>query len=347
VPQFAHPLSLLLLLAVPPLVWWWYASGGKAFRYPSVSAMVRLPPGRSRLARRAGAIFRAAGLSLVIVGLAGPRWPDPGTRIPTEGIAIAILVDVSGSMAERDFTWKDSTTGEGEEISRLEAVKRAFRLFVAGGEGPGGAQLAGRSNDLVALVTFATRPETACPLTLSHSVLLKILDDEEPRSLPEEARTNIGDAIAWGLYRLQGAASKRKVLILFTDGEHNVPPPALKPRQAAQLAGNLSVPIYVIDAGSDTPPAKESLEDTSVVDRLSARKTLQEVAHISKGNYFSASDAQGLVAVCEQIDALERQRIESFQYRRYYEAYPWLGLASLVLLATVLALEMTFWRKVP
>jgi Ca-activated chloride channel family protein len=283
---------------------------------------------------------------LLIVGLAGPRWPDPGTRIPTEGIAIGILVDVSGSMAEEDFTWKDPATGRTEEVGRLEAVKRSFRLFVAGGDGPDGERLAGRGNDLIALVTFATRPESACPLTLSHDVLLKLLAEEQPRRVPTEARTNIGDAIAWGLHRLKSAGGRRKVLILFTDGEHNVPPPALKPRQAAQLAGNLGVPIYVIDAGSEGPPGK-GLEDGSAVDRINAKNTLQEVAKITSGQYFQAQDTRGLVEVCARIDEMERQRIESFQYRRYYEGYPWLGLAAFVLFVSVLILEMTCWRKVP
>jgi Ca-activated chloride channel family protein len=346
-PQFRYPVVLLLLVLVPPLLWWWLRRGHAALRHPSTASLHQLPPGRSRLARRGGAVFRAAALALLIVGLAGPRWPDPGTRIPTEGIAIGILVDVSGSMAELDFTWKESPASPGETISRLEAVKRAFQLFVAGGQGPGGEQLAGRANDLIALVTFATRPETACPLTLSHSVLLKILKDEQARTLPEEARTNIGDAIAWGLHRLHSAGKRRKVLVLFTDGEHNVPPPALKPRQAAQLAGSLGVPIYVIDAGTDAPPGPGAVEEGSVVDRINAKKTLQDVARITHGEYFQAQDARALVEVCARIDGLERQRIESFQYRRYAEAYPWLGLASFVLLGTVLALEMTCWRKIP
>jgi Ca-activated chloride channel family protein len=345
-PEFAHPAVLLLLLAVPPLVWWWLRRSRGALRHPGGAALAGLPAGRSAWARRGGAALRGTGLALLVGALAGPRWPDLGSRIPTEGIAIGIVLDVSGSMAERDFTWKDPATGRPEEVSRLEAVKRAFRLFVAGGDWPGGERLAGRDNDLIALVTFATRPETACPLTLSHSVLLKILDEQEPRSVPEEARTNIGDAVAWALHRLQSAGARRKVLILFTDGEHNVPPPALKPRQAAQLAGNLGVPVYVIDAGSDAPPAKDA-EGGSAEDRVNAKKTLQEVAHISKGQYFSAQDARALVEVCARIDELERQRIESFQYRRYHEAYAWPGLAALALFAAVSVLEMTFWRRIP
>src|SRR3982750_3677398 len=132
--HFANPRLLLLALAVPPLVWWW-------------------------LRQRRGAL-RAAALVLLVGALAGPRWPDLRTRIATEGIAVVMLVDVSGSMAERDFDWA------GEPITRLDAVKKVFRLFVAGGAaGPGGPPFEGRPTDLIGLVTFATRPETACPLT--------------------------------------------------------------------------------------------------------------------------------------------------------------------------------------
>src|SRR5262249_26551214 len=154
------------------------------------------------------------------------------------------------SMAEPDFDW------QGRPINRLDAAKRVFRLFVAGGEGPDGQHLEGRSGDLIGLVTFATWPESLCPLTLSHSVLLRMLDEEEgrgvrPRTVPTESRTNIGDAIAWGLHRLDKAATARKIIVLLSDGEHNVPPPALTPRQAAQLAANKRVPVYAIDAGGE------------------------------------------------------------------------------------------------
>jgi Ca-activated chloride channel family protein len=345
-PEFAHPLVLLLMAGVPLLIWRWLRRGRGALRYPSAAALEHLPHGRSNWARRGGAALRAAGLTLLIVALAGPRWPDPGTRIPTEGIAIGILLDVSGSMAETDFTWTDPATGNTKDVSRLEAVKNVFRLFVVGGPIEGGERLPGRDNDLIALVTFATRPESVCPLTLSHSALLKVLDDQKPRIEPEEARTNIGDAIAWGLHRLHSAAGRRKVLVLLTDGEHNVPPPALKPRQAAQLAGNLGVPIYVLDAGSDVP-GKGGAEDGSAEDRITAKKTLQEVAKITGGQYFRAQDTKALAEACARIDELERQRIESFQYRRYYEAYAWLGLGSFVLFLGVSVLEMTFWRRVP
>jgi Ca-activated chloride channel family protein len=340
--NFANPWFLLLLLAVPPLLWWWLRRHRGSLRYPDTGPLAALPTGRSRLARWGGIVLRTAGLVLTVVALAGPRWPDSKTRIATEGIAIQMLLDVSGSMAEEDFRW------EKVQRSRLFAVKEVFRLFVAGGEGPNGITLEGRPNDLIGLITFATHVDSACPLTLSHSALLHILKDQQARTVPGESRTNIGDAIALGLYRLQKAEPKRKVMILLSDGEHNVPKPAKKPRWAARRAADLDIPIYTIDAGSDVPSTSDAaLEGASAEDRLNGKKTLQEVARITGGQYFQAQDTETLLDVCRQIDALEREEIESFQYRRYDEGYPWFGLAALVCWVLVHFLELTFWRKVP
>src|SRR5438132_7521319 len=179
-PEFSQPWLLLLSAMVPGVVWRWLWRNRGALRYPGTAALAQLPAGRGRVARWGGAALRAAGLVFVIVALAGPRWPDLRTRIVTQGIAIAMVVDVSGSMAEPDFTWGD------ERVTRLEAAKRAFTLFVAGGEGLDGEHFEGRPDDLIGLVTFATRPESPCPLTLSHSALLRILAKEEPRTLPTE-----------------------------------------------------------------------------------------------------------------------------------------------------------------
>ncbi len=334
--SFAKPLWLLTLLLVPLLAWWQLRRRGPAVRYSDINLVLSLPSGRGPWVRRAGAGLRAAGLTFLIVALAGPRWPDPGTRIPTEGIAISMIVDVSGSMANPDFVW------ENQPISRLDAVKKAFRLLVDGGRGPGGRQLDGRPHDLIALVVYATRPETACPLTLDHAALLRILDMQEPRTLVTEATTNTGDAIAWAVHGLHNSRTKRQVIILLTDGEHNVLPPALKPRQAAQLAGNLHIPIYAILAAGDSGPDSKGSDEA-----LKAKQALQDVARITTGRFFQAADTDGLLEVCKQIDRLERQEIESFQYRRYYEGYPWFGAASLLAWVLVFVLEATVWRKIP
>jgi Ca-activated chloride channel family protein len=311
--------------------------------------------------------LRAAGLLFLILALAGPRWPDRGSRITSEGIAIEMVVDASGSMATPDFTW------QGQAISRLEGVKKAFRLFVKGGDieprtavsGSSAAQqvhFEGRPNDLIGLVTFARWPKTSCPLTLSHSVLLRLMEVEKPRTVPTESESNIGDAIAWGLVRLGKAKAKRKVMILLSDGEHNVPPPALTPRQAAQLAANLGVPIYAIDAGSliedrgskieekiedrESPNEHANKESAEKI-RAAAEKTMAAIAQITGGRHFKVQDADSLLQVCREIDRLETQEIQSFQYRHYFEGYPLLGLTSFSFLALVGLLELTLFRKTP
>jgi Ca-activated chloride channel family protein len=361
----ANPGYLWLTLIVPPLLWWWLRRRRNALRHPVTRMLPAMPGGRARLARWGPGVLRSLALLFIVIALAGPRWPDLRTRIETEGIAIVMLVDVSGSMAERDFDW------HGEPIARLQAAKNAFRLFVSGGDGPpplsppvpegdkGGADAAdtsnfqGRPTDLIGLVTFATRPETACPLTLSHSVLLRLPDAEQPRSIPGESETNICDAVAMGLHRLQSAGPRRKVLVLLSDGEHNVPEPrsGWTPRQAAQVANGLNVPIYTIDAGgsgvsANEPPAADSIPSPGET-RARAVKTLEEMARITHGRYFQARDTKGLLDACRAIDALERSDIRSFQYRRYHEAYPWFGMAAFALFGLSLGLERTIWRRVP
>ena len=188
--DFANPLFLLLIPAAPLVVWRWLKRPRRALRFSDTRPFQALAARSTRIATWTGAALRALILLLLIAALAGPRWPDPRTRIATEGIAIQLVLDNSGSMAEPDFTW------EGKPASRLDAVKKVLRLFVAGGQDADGRTLIGRSNDVIGLVTFATWPETRCPPTLSHRALLESLDHVQPWTVPTESRTNIGDAIA-------------------------------------------------------------------------------------------------------------------------------------------------------
>ncbi len=342
-PHFANPAFLLLALLVPPLVWWWLRRRGDAVRFPDTGMLRALPAGRARLALWGGALLRGAALLLVVAALAGPRWPDLRTRLPAEGVAIVLVVDVSGSMAEPDFDW------DGTPVSRLDAVKKVLRLFIEGGD-VGDRHFSGRPEDPIGVVTFATRPDTACPLTLSHSVLLRLLEAEQPRSVPGESETNISDALTLGLHRLSALepTPRRKVLVLLSDGEHNVPRPQSDwtPRQAAQVAANLKVPVYAIDAGGAGPDRDAATPDAGTV-RPDGSKALQEVAHITRGRYFRAGDTEGLLAVCQEIDRLERTEVQSFQYRRWYEGYSWFALAAFAMLGVAGVLEATWWRRVP
>lgn len=350
--QFAHPWFLLLTPVVPFVVWLLLRQRRGALRYPNVTLFAGLPPGRTRAAQRWGAGLRGLALALLIVALAGPQFPDWRTRIPTKGVAIEIVLDVSGSMGTRDFRWN------GRSLSRLDAAKQAFRLFVAGGDGPAGVHLDGRPHDWIGLVTFARWPASECPLTLSHAVLLRMLDALEPRSIPGESETNISDAVAVGLHRLDAVQARRKLLVLISDGEHNVPKPSSEwtPRQAAQIAGNLQIPIYTIDAGGELSseddvagarPAAPEQQRARAESRASGENTLRTLAALSSGRHFQAGDGETLSKVCQEIDHLERSTIESFQYRRYYEAYPWFGIAVIASVLTFQLLDRTVWQRVP
>lgn len=333
-PHLTYPWALLLLLVLPFLGWQFLRHSRGVWQYSDTRLLPKLTSLRSRLARWGGLILRLSGLALAIVALSGPRWVDP-ERVAADGIAIAMVVDVSVSMKTEDFDW------ENKKISRLSGVKQIFRLFVAGGKGPDDVELKGRQNDLVMLVTFGTHPYTACSWTLEHDALLKIMDAQEPRSGANEGTTNPGDAIAWALHAIEKAPTRRKVVVFLTDGESNVPD-TLKPRQAAQLAANRSIPIYAIDASPAKPEKKEAIDEAK-----RAREMMQTIARMTDGAYFRAQDGNGLLEAYQSIDRLERMRIESFQYRRYYEAFHWFALAALVCWLAVIALESTIWRRVP
>ena len=333
---FSHPWLLLLLLAIPILLRIRNHAFTPALPYPDITLFSEALTRRARRVNRWGATLRIGALASLIIAMAGPRWPDYGSRIPTESIAIQLLLDVSGSMSEPDFTWN------GESTTRLNAAKQVLRLIVSGGTAPTGVDFAGHAHDLLGLVTFATWPETACPLTLSHSVLMGMLDDENTigsKKLPNESHTNIGDAIAWALEPLKDTSVAQKIAILLSDGEHNVPAPALTPRQAAQLAANLGVRIYVVDVAGESSAESDS--------RAAGMRSLQVVATISDGRYFSAADTASLIEAVKEIDTLERQKVESFVYLRYYEAYPWFGLAALAMWTLLVVLEATVWRRIP
>lgn len=340
--HFSQPWMLLLLLLIPLLVWRLRRQYRAALPHPGLHLFSLLPTGGGWLRRNGSLLLKVLSLVLMILALSGPRWPDLRTRLRTDGIAVMLAVDVSGSMGTADFDWN------GTPISRLEAVQRVFAIFVAGSNPdeplPDGSiqRFEGRPTDLIGLVTFASRPETICPLTLGHSAVLRLLEQETPRIIPGESETNISDALVVALARLKAAKPGRKVLVLLTDGEHNVNPTVSRwtPRQVAQLAASLGIAIYTIDAGSDKPTADPA-------GRKQAVETLKDLASMTGGEYFQASDTRELVRTCRKIDRLERSSIESFQYRRYHEGYPWLALGALVLFVAALMLERTIWRRVP
>ena len=304
-----------------------------ALRYPSLTLVSGLPRGRSRRAVVGPVVLNTLATLLLVVAAAGPRRPDLATRVPAVGVSIVLVLDVSGSMATPDFALDGRP-----DATRLDAARQAFRQFVEGGPG-----FRGRPNDAIGLVTFAAVPRTVCPLTLNHSVLLKLLDLERPRVGPD-AGTNVGDALAEAIVRLDGDDGRRKVVVLLSDGEHNATADgALKPRQAAQLAKSLGIPAYAIDCGGD---AGGSTADERQ-QRDAGRATLESVARMTGGQCFAANDAVEIRAACREIDALERQPLDAFRYRRYHNDARWYALAAATILAATFAWTQTRWRVAP
>jgi Ca-activated chloride channel family protein len=330
--HLAAPFFLLLLLALPWLVFRYRQRQQAAVVHPDVRLFDPQAQRVGWLVRHGGFSLRLAGLALLILALAQPRWPDLRTRLETEGVALLLVLDVSGSMSERDFTLA------GHSITRLEAVQRVFRAWVAGGRLEG-VQFDGRPGDLVGMVRFAARPEVVCPPTLQHATLLQLLDQQE---VDEDPGTNIPDALTLALTRLQAAPAARRVLVLLTDGEDNEPRnrSGWTTTQMANLAQSLGIIIHAIDAG---PP--EAGEPSAL--RLLAEQTLEELAALTGGQYLQATDTASLAQACRSIDRLERSPIASFQYRRYHEGYPWLGAAGFALFALAEILTRTWWRRVP
>ncbi len=287
-------------------------------------------------------ILVSAWLALLQIQIA-----DRHTRIPVSGIAIMLVVDVSPSMEETTFIWEG-----GEYISRLEAAKRTLKLFVQGGIGPGNVSLSGRkresATDGIGLVTFAIRPETLCPITLDHASLVQIFMENRQRAILDTG-TNIGDAIAEGILRLEQSGLEKKVLILFSDGEHNfdlsIPGrEPLKPRQAAQLAANLNIPIYTIDTGGELP-RDATIEQKK--QRADGKKINQILAEMTKGKSFSADNANELLQVYQVIDQLGRDSILSFSYRRYYETYSYFLMVMIGSGVVLWLAEKTVWNTIP
>jgi Ca-activated chloride channel family protein len=346
-PDFLWLTPLALLLAV-----WWSLRGRSAMRFSDVTRFGGRTGGRAALAVRGGAVLRGLACLALVLACAGPRRPDLRTRLPAEGIAIMMAIDVSGSMGATDVAWNTGSP----PVSRLEAARRAFKLFVAGGEAPDGTTFEPRAGDAVGLIKFAAVPQVACPVTLNHSVLIKVVDRLEPTE-GADAGTNIGDAIDEAVARLDALKNKRKakVLILLSDGEHNIhkedAPGAkrpgidrtMKPREAAQLAANLGIRVYTIDTGGEPPPGAPA---DAARQRLAGREALRTVAEMTGGKSFAATSGPELLAAYREISTLEKSTAEAPIYRRYYEYYAWCAGVALVLLLAAHALDRTLWRVV-
>ena len=312
---------------------------GRQVGFASLASFRAGPVGlRAHAARVLPGLSVLAWIALV-VALARPQAGLEVTERVTEGIAVAMVVDVSSSMSARDLGG-----AEDDPRNRLEVVKDTFRDLIAGT----GELLSGRGSDLVSLVTFGRYADTLTPLTLDHKTVLQLTDSLVPVTLPEEDGTAIGDAILAGLDSLTAEEHASRVLILLTDGSHNAG--TVEPLVAAEAAKALGIRIYAIGAGSRglvAMPVGPGEEETRLVQVFIDEFTLTKVAEATGGRYFRATDAAGLRAIYGEIDQLETGRNVARHYQRKVDLYVWfLGLA-LVLMVTRAGLEATVLRVAP
>ncbi|HHS50204.1 MAG TPA: VWA domain-containing protein [candidate division Zixibacteria bacterium] len=325
--DFASPWWFLLIPVVLALFVWRRRRRGGSLRYSNVGLLKGARPSARVMIFGALAWLELFGLIFLSLAAARPRAGSVRQTTFTEGIDIMIVLDISGSMRALDFKPKN----------RIEASKMVAGEFIKG-----------RSNDRIGLVVFAGRAFTQCPLTLDYGVLLEFLDGVEIGQI--EDGTAIGTAIATGADRLRDSSAKSKVIILLTDGVNNRG--EIDPMTAAQLAKALGIKVYTIGAGRPGHamfPVEDPIFGTRHVrmDVEIDEESLTQIASLTGGQYFRATDTDGLRKIFGEIDQMEKTKIEVDEFTQYRELFPFFLVIGALLLLADIFLSNTLFRKLP
>ena len=326
--SFANPIFLFGLVLLPVIAVWYFRrqkSITSHMRYSTLQPFASVKPTLRERLRHVSLVLRLLVVGTLVVALARPQTAAQGENIYTEGIDIALLLDISGSMLAEDF-----------QPNRVEAAKEVAQSFIDG-----------RKNDRIGLVIFAGQSFTQCPMTLDYRVLKNLLRQVKPGMV--EDGTAIGMAIAQGVNRLKDSKAKSKVMILLTDGVNNRG--EIDPVTAAQIAQTYGIRMYTIGVGTQgeapypvmTPFGKRYQNIPVDVDE----KTLQQIAELTRGQYFRATNNRTLKQIYAEIDEMEKTRIEVKAYRSYTELfYDW-ALIGLVAALIEFVMNGTYLRKLP
>ena len=271
--------------------------------------------------------LRSVCLGAWIVAAAGPRVGAGRVETRSEGISIVLCVDLSSSMLAEDFT----------PSNRIDVAKRTAIEFVRA-----------RTSDRIGLVAFAAQALTQVPLTTDYAVLEQALRDLKIGML--EDGTAIGTGIATAANRLRRAPGKSKVIVLLTDGVNNRG--TIDPRTAAQAAAAFGIRIYVIGVGTrgEAPvPTGQGLDGLryQMMPVEIDEPLMTEIAAMTGGRYFRATDSESLRRIFEEINRLEKTNVEQVVYRRFDEAYRAPLALGLVALALEIVVSATFAVRVP
>jgi Ca-activated chloride channel family protein len=322
---------MLCFLGVIPFLVWLYMrrvrQGQGSLRFASTIALEGMRPSWTIYARHVLFGINMLALALAIMAMARPRKGMQSEEVLTEGVDIVIALDASGSMAAEDF----------EPHNRFFVAKSVARKFVEG-----------LRHDRAGLVVFAAKALTRCPLTTDYGALENVLNNAELGTM--EDGTAIGNALATCLNRLRESKAKSKVIILLTDGVNNRG--EVQPIDAAEIARTLGVKIYTIGVGS-SGTARVPINDP-VYGKIYAdmqveidEASLKQIAAITRGLYYHATDRTSLERIFEDIGRLEKTKIKVKSYTHYDERFPGFLLPSMALIFLGTLGAYTRFGKIP
>ena len=309
--EFGQPYYLLLILILPLLVLWYFKKGQNqeaTIRFSNLDLISESVIRNGKMKNMFFIIGRLFIMLLIIFALARPRLSDTIRESKTESVDILLVIDQSSSMLAQDF-----------KPNRLEAAKEVAKKFIKDREG-----------DRLGLIVFAGEPYIQCPLTRDINVLLEFTDEIEIID-QEHDGTAIGMAIANSINRLRESDTKSKTIILLSDGSNNQG--ELDPITAAGLAAKFDIKIYTVAAGTHglAPYPVTDAWGRQVIQKVQVdvdEESLKEIAIITGGQFFRATDNKSLLKVYEDIDALERTEIEVKEYQNYTELYSWFTIPA-------------------
>lgn len=327
--HFASPHYLWLLVLLVPMVAyyvWRTLQGGAAIQISTVRGVTGAPRTFRYYLRHLPFVLRAAAFSLLVVALARPQDVEQNVNTNTEGIDIMLAIDVSGSMLARDF-----------QPDRITAAKEVAGSFIAD-----------RYGDRIGLVAFAGEAFTQSPLTTDQSTLQTLL--ARIRSGLIEDGTAIGNGLATAINRLRESDAKSKVVILLTDGVNNRG--EITPLTAAEIAKAQGIRVYTIGVGTEgmAPyPAIDMFGNLTFVKQKVEidEKTLTAMAEMTGGRYFRATDKAKLKAIYDEINQLEKSKIEVTEHISYHELFLGWVLGALGLLLVEFLLSNLILKRIP
>ena len=330
--HFASPYYLWLLTLLVPMIGyyvWRTLQGGASIQISSVAGVVRAPRTVRYYLRHLPFALRAAAFALLVVALARPQDVEQNVRTNTEGIDIMLAIDVSGSMLARDF-----------KPDRITAAKEVAGSFIAD-----------RYGDRIGLVAFAGEAFTQSPLTTDQSTLQTLL--ARIRSgLIDDSGTAIGNGLATAINRLRESEAKSKVIILLTDGVNNRG--QIAPMTAAEIARAQGIRVYTIGVGTEgtAPYPAVDIYGQPTGDVVMAKveideKTLGAMADLTGGKYFRATDNAKLKAIYDEINQLEKSKVEVTERISYHERFLVWALAALGALLLEFLLSNLVLKRIP